>query len=129
MIKNTDTDCLFCTLQHNGSIIKEFAHCFAIFDKYPVSKGHILIISKDHVQDWFSADQQTIADIVSALSQLKQFLQDTYNPQGFNIGANCGNIAGQTINHFHVHLIPRYKGDCENPAGGVRGVIPEKQKY
>lgn len=122
--------CLFCDLLIDKKrIIKEFKSCFAIADKFPVSKGHMLIISKEHTLDWFSANEALLSDIVIALFEMKNFLKENYNPQGFNIGANCGKEAGQTIMHLHVHLIPRYLNDIEDPRGGVRGVIPTKQKY
>lgn len=123
-------ECLFCDLQTDKKrVIKEFEKCFVVADKFPVSKGHMLIISKDHVLDWFSANETLLSNIVSALSEMKNFLKENYNPDGYNIGANCGKEAGQTVMHLHVHLIPRYLNDIENPRGGVRGVIPMKQKY
>jgi diadenosine tetraphosphate (Ap4A) HIT family hydrolase len=110
-------------------VIKEFTDCFVIEDAFPVSEGHILIISKEHVSDWFSASETLLANVIFALSEMKNFLQKKYNPQGYNIGVNCGESAGQTIMHLHVHLIPRYVNDIDDPRGGVRGVIPVRQKY
>jgi diadenosine tetraphosphate (Ap4A) HIT family hydrolase len=124
-------DCLFCDLQirDRQRIIKEFEHCVAVEDLFPVSLGHMLIISKIHLADWFCADQVVLLNISVALSHVKQYLQQLYNPCGYNIGVNCGAKAGQTIMHLHVHLIPRYADDTQDPRGGVRGVIPGKQKY
>lgn len=123
-------NCLFCKLLIDKKrIIKEFENCFAIADKFPVSQGHMLIISKEHVIDWFSANEALLSNVMVALSEMNNFLKETYNPDGYNIGANCGKEAGQTIMHLHIHLIPRYLNDMEDPRGGVRGVIPAKQNY
>ncbi|MFA6066741.1 MAG: HIT family protein [Candidatus Babeliaceae bacterium] len=122
--------CLFCDVHMDKKrVIKEFTDCFVIEDAFPVSEGHILIISKEHVSDWFSASETLLANVIFALSEMKNFLQKKYNPQGYNIGVNCGESAGQTIMHLHVHLIPRYVNDIDDPRGGVRGVIPVRQKY
>ena len=98
-------------------------------DLYPVSKGHSLIITKRHIEDYFDATDQEKSELWSLVDNAKVELQEKYSPDAFNIGINCGEIAGQTVPHLHIHLIPRYKGDVSEPAGGVRGVIPEKQMY
>jgi diadenosine tetraphosphate (Ap4A) HIT family hydrolase/predicted house-cleaning noncanonical NTP pyrophosphatase (MazG superfamily) len=124
--------CLFCQFAKGEkpiSIFEDFQHCFAIKDQYPVSPGHVLIIPKEHTENWFTAKEEVRMDMIKALHVLKDKLDLDYQPQGYNIGANCGEIAGQTIMHLHLHLIPRYQGDMEDPKGGVRGVIPSKQKY
>jgi len=102
---------------------------FAIYDNYPVTDGHILIISKREVPTWFDATEDEQQAIMSLLGKIKLYLQDEYNPDGFNVGINNGEAAGQTISHLHVHLIPRYEGDMEDPRGGVRHVIPERGNY
>lgn len=99
------------------------------YDKYPVSAGHTLIVPYRHVSDYFKLTEQEEMAIIALLWQMKDILREEYNPTGFNVGVNVGTDAGQTIGHVHMHLIPRYAGDMKNPAGGVRGVIPEKQKY
>ncbi|SHF13522.1 Diadenosine tetraphosphate (Ap4A) hydrolase [Seinonella peptonophila] len=119
-------DCIFC--KHTDKIL-ENNHAFAIFDQYPVSKGHILIIAKRHVADYFSLTIREKFAIEQLLDAAKEKLIDEYQPDGFNIGINCGQAAGQSVPHTHVHLIPRYVGDLENPLGGVRGVIPDKRLY
>lgn len=119
-------DCIFCEPIDK---ILENNHAFAIFDKNPVSPGHLLIISKRHVNDYFSLTIREKFAIEQLLDEGKKRLIEQYQPDGFNIGINCGQAAGQTIFHAHVHLIPRYKGDLDNPMGGVRGVIPEKRLY
>ncbi len=120
--------CLFCELNSN-SILMENAFGFVMKDQYPVSEGHLLIIPKEHFTDWFSASLETQTALMELVNQAKLWLSETYSPQGFNIGMNCGKAAGQTIMHLHIHLIPRYENDTPNPAGGVRGVIPGKQGY
>jgi diadenosine tetraphosphate (Ap4A) HIT family hydrolase len=124
-------DCIFCQSAHEkegSQIIREFKHCFVLFDRFPVTKGHLLIISKKHIEHWFLAPKTVKNDIVQAADEMKIWLDETYCPDGYNLGMNCGVIAGEEIMHLHVHLIPRYKGDMDNPRGGVRGVIPDKQK-
>ena len=100
-----------------------------IKDQFPVSNGHILIIPHAHTDNWFTAKEEVRLEIMKVLHLMKKQLDLEYNPQGYNIGANCGEVAGQSVIHLHLHLIPRYQGDMENPKGGVRGVIPSKQKY
>lgn len=102
---------------------------FVIKDKYPVSPGHLLIITKTLKKDYFELSDIEKRDLLEIIDKAKLYLDKSYNPTGYNIGMNCGESAGQTIFHFHCHVIPRYSGDMENPAGGVRGVIPEKQRY
>ena len=119
--------CLFCNV--NKPYLYEDAHVFAIYDQFPVSKGHVLIITKNHRNDYFEITSEEAASIHKAIKAMKKTLDDTYQPQGYNIGVNNGEASGQTISHLHVHLIPRYTHDMEDPRGGVRGVIPEKQKY
>ena len=89
----------------------------------------ILIISKEHIRDYFDASTEVREAIFDLMEDCKSLLDNKYNPDGYNIGFNCGKEAGQTIMHFHLHLIPRYEGDIEDPTGGVRGVIPEKRVY
>ena len=126
------SDCLFCQMAHKeneATFFAKFKHCYAIKDRFPVSNGHVLIIPYEHTDNWFTASEEVRLDIMNALAMVKEQLDTECNPQGYNIGANCGEVAGQTVMHLHVHLIPRYRGDMENPKGGVRGVIPSKQKY
>jgi diadenosine tetraphosphate (Ap4A) HIT family hydrolase len=100
-----------------------------IYDKYPVSKGHVLIIPYRHVSNYFDLLEYEKENINFGLNLAKEILDKKYNPDGYNIGVNVGEKAGQTIDHVHIHLIPRYDGDIENPEGGVRGVIPSKRIY
>ena len=118
--------CIFCEREE---IVLENRLAWAKFDKYPVSTGHLLIISKRHFSDFFSATAEERQALCDLLDEAKQFLDHKYQPDGYNIGVNCGEDAGQTVMHLHIHLIPRYQGDLDNPRGGVRGVIPEKRVY
>lgn len=118
--------CPFCTIEEK---VLENDLAFAILDKYPVNDGHLLIIPKRHVSDFFDTTFEEREAFNELLEEGKLLLDEKFSPEGYNVGINCGETAGQTIFHVHVHLIPRYEGDMENPAGGVRGVIPEKQKY
>jgi diadenosine tetraphosphate (Ap4A) HIT family hydrolase len=119
--------CPFCKTDED--ILFSNSLVFALFDNYPVSKGHILLITKRHFDNFFEATEDELKAIDDLLKQAKNFIDNKFNPDGYNIGVNCGEVAGQSVMHLHIHLIPRYKGDMENPLGGVRGVIPEKQKY
>ncbi len=122
--------CIFCEiLKHQKYVVYENDLVFAIEDEYPVSKGHVLVIPKRHVSDYFELTKDEKIAIDEATMWLKETLDKMYHPDGYNIGVNCGEAAGQTVMHVHVHLIPRYKGDVEDPRGGVRGVINDKQKY
>lgn len=109
--------------------VGEIAGAFAITDKFPVSKGHSLIIPKRKVNDYFELSFKEQSSLWFLVNQVKKELQKEYSPDGFNIGINSGETAGQTVPHCHIHIIPRYQGDVENPRGGVRGVIPDKKDY
>jgi ATP adenylyltransferase len=127
--KERETDCLFCGID-SGRIIAENELCYAIRDGFPVTPFHTLIIPKRHVADYFDLYQPELNAIQSLLrDQRKQIMTADPTVSGFNVGINAGSEAGQTIFHVHVHLIPRRKGDVAEPRGGVRGVIPDKQKY
>jgi len=130
MIKvNKFIDCFFCNLPKER-IVSESIRFWIIRDAYPVTEGHTLIIPKRHAETWFDLTEQEQAEVNHLLaSQRKELLELYPDISGFNIGMNCGESAGQTIFHCHIHLIPRRDGDCENPRGGVRGVIPHKQQY
>ncbi|UTY38418.1 HIT family protein [Allocoprobacillus halotolerans] len=119
-------ECLFC---QKKDYILENDYAYAIFDEFPVSQGHMLIIPKKHVSHFFEADQELRTYLFALIDQAKQLLDEKYHPTGYNIGMNCGQDAGQSIMHLHIHLIPRYHGDTAHPKGGVRGVIPEKMNY
>lgn len=104
-------------------------HFFVIRDGFPVSPGHLLIVSKVVRPDFFALTPAEQAELPAMIEAARAFLDREHAPDGYNIGMNCGIASGQTIPHFHCHVIPRYTGDVENPRGGVRGVIPAKQQY
>ena len=121
-------DCLFCNLPEDRIIRgfeKEFQTCFLIKDQYPVSPGHALIIPDKHVESWFDLTKYDLEFMHMLANEYKSRIKC----DGWNVGINIGADAGQTIFHMHMHLIPRYKGDMENPRGGVRHVIPGKGYY
>ena len=120
--------CIFCNLA-SERIIAENELCLAIRDGFPVSEGHTLIIPKRHVADYFDLTSDEIAAMQTMMKENKCQLDNTLHPDGYNVGVNVNAAAGQTVFHVHMHLIPRYIGDVDNPKGGVRGVIPGKQKY
>jgi diadenosine tetraphosphate (Ap4A) HIT family hydrolase len=129
IIKTKETDCPFCHPDSERELIVESATAYAIYDKYPVNDGHALIIPKKHSSDYFDLTFKEQAACIFMLNKVKEVVSAKFHPSGFNIGINIGEKAGQTVNHVHIHLIPRYDGDVEEPRGGVRGVIPGKQKY
>ena len=109
--------------------IGQTEHFFLIRDGFPVSPGHTLIISKQLRKDYFQLTQDEKIDLDNAILLAKSLIETESTPDGYNIGMNCGEPAGQTVFHFHCHLIPRFAGDMENPRGGVRYVIPSKGSY
>lgn len=122
--------CVFCEyLKDRKKIIYENELAFAIYDGFPVNKGHMLILPKRHVSSYFELREDEKYDILLLLEISKKHIDQLFKPDGYNIGINEGVYAGQTIMHCHVHLIPRYIGDVDYPQGGIRGVIPKKQKY
>ncbi len=127
--QSKEVECPFCNLLKEAELIVESAQAFAIFDKYPVNPGHALIIPKRHVSDYFELSFKEQSSCIFMLNKVKDLIQNRFNPDGYNIGLNVGDIAGQTVNHVHIHLIPRFKGDVDDPKGGVRGVIPSKKAY
>lgn len=124
-----EKECIFCNLDPNREIIAQNDLALAFFDAFPVNPGHALIIPKRHVADYFDLTADEVAAMQALLREVKAIVEKRFNPDGYNIGVNVNAAAGQSVFHVHMHLIPRYKGDVENPKGGVRGVIPSKQKY
>jgi ATP adenylyltransferase len=121
--------CPFCSPELHAGALCRIGSAFAIYDKYPVSPGHILIIPYRHEASWFELSPPEQQDCWQLVNQCREIILKSHSPDGFNIGININEAAGQSIFHVHIHLIPRYKGDVENPFGGVRGVIPVNRKY
>ena len=128
-MKDPNNPCLFCNTA-NKEYIFEDNLAYSTFDTYPVSEFHLLIVPKRHIKNYFElTNNEMIACNKIILLSKNKIEQMDQTIKGFNIGINCGKVAGQTIMHCHIHLIPRREGDVENPQGGVRGVIPSKQHY
>jgi diadenosine tetraphosphate (Ap4A) HIT family hydrolase len=110
-------------------IIFRNEHFFIIKDAFPVSPGHLLIISNEVRSDYFALTKAEREGLADTIEVAKALVEKEYQPDGYNIGMNCGLAAGQTVFHFHCHLIPRYTGDMENPRGGVRHCVAGKGYY
>jgi diadenosine tetraphosphate (Ap4A) HIT family hydrolase len=114
----------------DSRVIEKLKTVIAIKDKYPVTEGHVLVLPVRHTPDFFSMTDQERRDADELIARLRaRISQEDRSVTGFNIGTNCGAVAGQTVQHAHIHLIPRRDGDTPNPRGGVRGVIPGKRDY
>lgn len=120
--------CLFCN-QNPEEIIAETELATLTIDTYPVSKGHMLIIPKRHFATQFEASEAENHDFHQLLLSAKKHIDQAYQPDGYNIGSNNTEAAGQSIHHLHIHIIPRYYGDVDNPKGGVRWVIAKSARY
>ena len=120
--------CPFCNLD-KLRIISSNDYAIAIYDGFPVSPGHCLIIPKRHFASFFEATKEEQVALLNLLSEIQELLMREHSPDGFNVGINVGEAAGQTVMHLHIHLIPRYAGDQPDPRGGVRWIFPEKADY
>ena len=128
-MSNPNNPCIFCKIDKKN-IIFENDYAYASYDSYPVSKFHSLIIPKRHISDFFELKENELVSCYEIIRHVKAVIEKKDKlVKGFNIGTNAGLISGQTIMHCHIHVIPRRKGDVDNPQGGVRGVIPLKQHY
>lgn len=120
--------CLFCD-RKSLDIIAENQLTFAIMDKYPVNLGHVLVIPKRHYANFYESTEQEILAIFKLMQKCKEIVDEKYNPTGYNVGINVNKSAGQTIMHLHVHVIPRYDRDVEDPRGGIRNLKPQLVPY
>lgn len=120
--------CLFCNLPKER-VLLENSVGVVIRDAFPVSPGHTLIIPHKHYPDFFAVPENERHQLLTLLDQAKSELDQAMAPQGYNIGVNCGLVAGQTVHHLHIHLIPRYQGDQEDPRGGVRKIFADRARY
>ena len=128
-MRDPNNPCLFCDSKKSG-IAHENDLAYASIDSYPVSDHHCLIIPKRHIKDYFDMTNDELIACNDLIQIVKnEILSKDTNVKGFNVGTNAGKIAGQSIMHCHIHLIPRREGDVDNPQGGVRSVIPNKQHY
>jgi diadenosine tetraphosphate (Ap4A) HIT family hydrolase len=119
-------ECAFC---NSDDWVLQNELAVALLDRSPVTPGHMLLIPRRHVADWFELTAEERGDLLALAGDARAWLIREHRPDGFNLGVNVGEAAGQTVFHVHLHLIPRYKGDVANPRGGVRGVIPARQNY
>ena len=128
-MKDPNNPCLFCNTRESGFTLQNQL-AYASYDTYPVSKHHCLIIPKRHIKDFFELTDKELLACNDLIKKIKdEIKKKDPNVNGFNLGTNIGKASGQSILHCHFHLIPRRLGDVENPQGGVRSVIPNKQHY
>lgn len=118
--------CIFCELAQR-ELIAENDLAAAFFDGFPVSKGHALIVPKRHAATCFDLTEEELKQIGALALTVKERIDALYAPDGYNVGFNCGTAGGQTVFHCHMHIIPRYLGDIEHPAGGIRRIFPEDE--
>ena len=128
-MSDSAVDCLFCN-KKKQKIILSTEFIYVVRDSFPVTKYHSLIIPHRHVSNFFDLNNDELKDLSKIIKKERQSLLNLDSKiTAFNVGVNAGKDAGQSVMHCHIHLIPRRKGDIKNPRGGVRGVIPSKQKY
>ena len=120
--------CPFCNLDKDRRIF-ESKLVLGIWDAFPVSDGHALLVPKRHFATWFEAYAAEQGALIGGVDCVREIIESRYKPDGYNIGVNSGPAAGQTVAHLHLHVIPRYKGDVADPRGGIRWVIPSKADY
>src|SRR5438132_6262402 len=120
--------CPFCSLPVDA-LTWASKLAVAIRDRFPVSPGHTLIITRRHVETYFTTTPEEQAELWRAVEEIKRGLDQELHPDGYNVGFNAGEAAGQTVMHLHVHVIPRFRGDVDDPRGGVRHVIPARGNY
>jgi diadenosine tetraphosphate (Ap4A) HIT family hydrolase len=128
MIGSEPSECPFCRVPA-GRILDRNELAIAVADGFPVSPGHTLIIPRRHVTDFFDLTEAELLAMATLACTARDRLGETLRPDGFNVGANVGAAAGQTVAHVHIHLIPRFVGDVPAPEGGIRNVIPGKGPY
>ena len=121
-------DCPFCKIRDEHCVLLN-ASARAFRDSFPISEGHTLIIPRKHVASIFDLQKDDLEAIWLAVGEVRKKLQHELNPDGFNIGMNDGEAAGQTVPHAHVHVIPRYADDVSDPRGGIRWILPSKADY
>ena len=128
-MKDPNNPCLFCNTKKSG-MAYENDLAYASYDTYPASKHHCLIIPKRHIKDYFDLNNEELIACNNLIKIVKEeILEKDKSVKGFNLGTNIGRFSGQSIYHCHLHLIPRRENDVDNPQGGVRSVIPNKQHY
>jgi len=122
-------DCPFCTRIQDGEVIEQSTFAVAFADAFPISPGHTLVVSRRHEADFFALSDMEQAGMWVVALRAKDRISADHEPTGFNVAINVGADAGQTVDHAHLHIVPRYTGDVDDPRGGVRWVIPEHARY
>ena len=125
---NARPGCPFCDIP-DESVVAESRHAVAVRDRYPVAPGHTLVVPRAHTRTLFALSAEVQADVWRLAARVRAELQSQRSPDGFNVGLNDGRAAGQTVEHAHVHVIPRSDGDRADPRGGIRWVLPERAAY
>jgi len=128
LVPSRAMNCPFCT-PDPARILLEVDAAIALRDAFPVSDGHSLVVPRRHVASLFDLPVEEQAAIWRLVAEVRQRLQAEFRPAAFNIGVNDGRAAGQTVMHAHIHIIPRYPGDRDDPRGGIRWVLPAKARY
>jgi ATP adenylyltransferase len=122
--------CPFCErLAARHELLREAALCVAFFDTTPLTAGHTLVVPRRHESDFLALREDELEETLQMAIDLRTELGERFQPDGINLGVNIGEAAGQTINHAHLHIIPRYTGDVDDPRGGIRWMIPERARY
>jgi len=124
-----DAPCALCAALETSDSLAANEHAFAVFDAYPVSPGHALVVSRRHVANLFELSLDEQSSLWALLLPVKEAIDSRHSPAGYNVGVNVGSAAGQTIGHVHIHVIPRYEGDVDDPRGGVGWVLPARADY
>jgi diadenosine tetraphosphate (Ap4A) HIT family hydrolase len=122
------TSCVFCAIDA-ARIVWSSPLALAVWDAFPVSRGHALILPRRHTASWGELTDDEKAAILAGIDHVRAQIAARFAPHGYNVGCNDGIVAGQTVMHFHMHVIPRYVGDSADPRGGIRWVLPEKAAY
>ena len=126
---NESVTCIFCQRISTSPLLAENSGAVAFPDAYPLTSGHTLVVPRRHEADFFALSPGERSEVFELIADVKRRLDALHSPNGYNIGVNVGEAAGQTIPHAHLHVIPRYAGDVADPRGGIRWVLPKKAAY
>jgi len=120
-------DCLFCHVHDESinQIMDESKNFYVRWDNFPANTGHVEVVPKRHIVSFFELTPDAVAEAFDLMKKVQATLDQKYQPQGYTIGINDGRAAGRTVDHLHIHLIPRYDGDVQDPRGGIRQIFPD----
>lgn len=121
--------CIFCSRLADGNTVAENGLAVAFEDAFPLNPGHCLVVPRRHEPDFLALAPEEQTAMWALVEQVRRYIEAGWRPDGYTIGVNCGEAAGQTVAHAHLHVIPRHHGDVADPRGGIRGIIPEKARY